>query len=107
MSELTRREKFEAMLADEPKDQFLRYALAMEYQKEGEHDRSLEFLRSLMAEEPPHVPSFFMAGQQLVGLERPDDAREVLRVGIEQAREQGDSHAASEMSEYLTFLGKS
>ena len=26
------------MLADEPEDQFLRYALAMELEKEGEHE---------------------------------------------------------------------
>jgi len=70
VSSPTRREKFEAMLATEPQDQFLRYALAMEYEKEGEHERSLEFLRGLMADDPPHVPSFFMAGQHLTKQDR-------------------------------------
>lgn len=101
----TRREKFEAMLANEPQDQFLRYALAMEYEKEGQHERSLEFLRGLMADKPPHVPSFFMAGQHLTKQDRTDEAREVLRVGIEQARQQGNAHAAGEMSEFLAGLG--
>jgi tetratricopeptide (TPR) repeat protein len=101
----TRREKFEAMLATEPNDQFLRYALAMEYEKEGDHERSLEFLRGLMSDEPPHVPSFFMAGQQLTKQDRIAEARDVLRVGIEQARQQGNSHAAGEMSEFLAGLG--
>lgn len=106
MTTPTRREKFEAMLADDPQDQFLRYALAMEYEKEGQHERSLEFLRGLMADDPPHVPSFFMAGQHLTKQERIEEARAVLRDGIEHARQQGNSHAAGEMSEFLAGLGE-
>ncbi len=106
MSATSRREKFEAMLVSEPDDQFLRYALAMEYEKEGEHERSLTFLRGLMADQPPHVPSFFMAGQHLAKQNRWDEARDVLRAGIEQARLQGNAHAAGEMSEFLASLGQ-
>ncbi len=105
MSEPTRREKFEAMLADDPTDQFLRYALAMEYDKEGDHERSQEFFRGLMSDDPPHVPSFLMAGQHLTKQDRIDEARTVLRDGIEHARQQGNSHAAGEMSEFLAGLG--
>jgi thioredoxin-like negative regulator of GroEL len=101
----SRREKIEAMLADEPDDQFLRYALAMELEKAEEHERSLEYLRGLMSDNPPHVASFFMAGQHLTKQDRIEDAREALRVGIEEARKQGDSHAAGEMSEFLAGLG--
>lgn len=101
----SRREKIEAMLADDPSDQFLRYSLAMELDKEGHHDRSLDQLTELIEGDPPHVPSFFMAGQQLARLDRIEKARDVLRVGIEVARQQGDSHAASEMSEFLASLG--
>jgi predicted Zn-dependent protease len=105
MAATSRREQIEAMLADDPQDRFLRYSLAMELQKEGEHDRSIELLRALMAEEPPYVVAFFMAAKQLAGLGRIAEARSALRDGIEQARRQGDAHAASEMSEYLTTLG--
>ena len=105
MTAPNRREKIEAMLADEPEDQFLRYALAMELEKAGEHQRSLDYLRGLMADEPAHVPSFFMAGQHLAKQGRLDEAREALRAGIEHARQQGDAHAAGEMSEFLAGLG--
>lgn len=101
----TRREKIEVMLADEPEDQFLRYALAMELEKAGEHERSLDYLRGLMKDATPHVPSFLMAGQHLMKQDRIDEAREVLREGIEHARQQGDTHAAGEMSEFLIGLG--
>lgn len=101
----SRREKIEAMLADEPDDQLLRYMFAMELEKAEEHERSLEYLRGLMSDDPPHVPAFFMAGQHLTAQDRIAEAREVLRVGIEEARKQGESHAAGEMSEFLAGLG--
>ncbi|GAG33502.1 unnamed protein product, partial [marine sediment metagenome] len=101
----TRREKIEAMLAEDPVDTFLRYSLAMELDKEGDHDASLAKLSELTIDEPPYVPAFFMAGQQFARLSRVEEARSVLRDGIEQARAQGDAHAAGEMSEFLASLG--
>lgn len=102
---MTRRQKIEAMLADEPGDTFLRYGLAMELEKEGDHEASLAQLRGLMADSPPYVPAYFRAGQQLASIGRTNEARTALRDGIEQARAQGDAHAAGEMSEFLTSLG--
>lgn len=92
------------MLADDPHDVFLRYSLAMELDKAGEHDESLSRLVELTREDPPYVPAFFMMGQQLVRLDRVSDAQAVLRDGIEEARKQGNAHAAGEMSEYLASL---
>jgi hypothetical protein len=102
---MSRRQKIEAMLADDPGDVFLRYSLAMELDKEGEHDASLAKFAELAGDEPPYVPAFFMAGQQLVRLARVGEAREILRNGIEAAARQDDSHAAREMSEFLASLG--
>lgn len=102
---MTRREKIEAMLADSPEDTFLRYGLAMELDKEGAHEASLGQLRGLMSEHPPYIPAFFRTGQQLATLGRVAEARTALREGIDQARSQGDAHAASEMSEFLASLG--
>jgi tetratricopeptide (TPR) repeat protein len=101
----TRREKIEAMLVDDPSDTFLRYSLAMELEKEGDNDASLERFAELARDTPPYVPAFFMAGQQLTKLGRIEEARTVLRDGIEEARIQGNAHAAGEMSEFLASLG--
>ena len=102
---MNRREKIELMLADDPGDTFLRYSLAMELRSEGDHDGSLAQLESLIQDDPPMVAAFFMAGQQLVDINRIDEARDHLRKGIDEARRQGDAHAAAEMSELLTTLG--
>jgi thioredoxin-like negative regulator of GroEL len=101
----SRREKLETMLANEPEDQFLRYALAMELDKAGETEKGLDLFSGLTRGDPPHVSAFFMAGQMLARVSRVDEARSFLRDGIEEARRQGDSHAAGEMSEFLTSLG--
>jgi thioredoxin-like negative regulator of GroEL len=101
----SRREKLEAMLADAPRDVFLRYALALELEKEGDHAGSLSRLAELQCDDPPYVPAFFMAAQQLVSQDRITEARTALRAGIDQARHQGDAHAAGEMSELLSQLG--
>ncbi len=93
------------MLADDPQDAFLRYSLAMELQKEGEHERSLAIFDALAKQDPPHVAACFRMGQLLAGLGQIAAARSALRDGIAAARAQGDAHAAGEMSEFLTSLG--
>lgn len=101
---MKRREQLESMLADSPEDTFLRYALAMELESEGENERSLSLHRGLIEAEPPYVPSFFMSGQQLADLERIDEAIEILKQGAEQAGLQGNDHAKAEMISFLQSL---
>lgn len=103
---MSRREQIEAMLASEPHDTFLRYSLAMELRSEGDSAASIAKLTELTRDNPPYVPAFFMAAQQLAEDGRIDEARDQLRAGIDEARRQGDSHAAAEMSEMLANLGQ-
>lgn len=105
MTASSRRQKIEEMLQVEPDDVFLRYSLAMEMAKEGQLSESLAGLRELCESAPPYVPAFFRSAQLLADNDDIDEAREFLRVGIETAREQGDLHAAAEMSEMLADLG--
>ena len=103
---MSRRAEIEKMLESEPGDLFLQYALAMEWESEGEVEKSADIHRQLMQRQPPHVPSFFRVGQQLARQGDADGSRAVLRAGIETARSQGDHHAAAEMSELLQQLGE-
>ena len=100
----TRRKQIEAMLKNDPTDAFLRYGLAMELEKEDGHDESLSIYIELSQAKPGYVPAFFMAAQLLARLNRIEEAQAILRDGIEEARTQGDSHAAGEMSEFLASL---
>ena len=76
----------------------------MELKSEGQHEASLKLFDSLMASAPPHVPAFFMAGQQLAGLDRIEEAQQILTAGIQQANLQGNAHASGEMTEFLMSL---
>lgn len=100
-----RRARIEAMLQDDPSDVFLRYSLALELEAAGETDRGIEILAALAAETPPYVPAFHMAGRHLAARGRHDEARSFLREGIEEARRQGQDHAAGEMAGLLMELG--
>jgi len=93
------------MLNEDPQDPFLNYALAMELDKAERHEESLALFRQLTEEhEPPYVPAFFMAGQMLARLDRIPEAKEFLHAGILQAQNQGDAHAAGEMTEFMEML---
>lgn len=102
----SRKEKIEEMLKEEPQDIFLRYSLSLELRSEGDLPGSLALLLELTKGDPPYVPAFFRSAQILADDDQVEEARGFLREGIEIAREQGDLHAAGEMSEMLSDLGQ-
>jgi tetratricopeptide (TPR) repeat protein len=104
MSQKTRRQQLEEMLADDPRDPFLRYGLAMEHAGAGDDEAAAACFRELFAVAPDYVPAYLQAGQALARLGRSDEAAQVLRTGIEQAARQNDRHAADEMSALLASL---
>lgn len=104
MSGPSRRSKLEALLTASPADQLLRYMLALELEKEADHERSLELLSQLTHDAVPYVPAYLMAGQQLTRLGRTVDARAMFERGIQAARGQGNSHAEGEMTGFLAAL---
>ena len=103
---VSRRHKIEAMLLDEPDDIFLRYSLAIELCGENEWETGHAMLVQLTHMTPPYVPAFFMIANQAVPKGLLDTARSALRDGIEEARRQGNTHAAGEMAGLLATLGE-
>jgi predicted Zn-dependent protease len=104
---MSRKERILAMLQDDPNDAFLKYTLAMELRKEGDLDESVRMLRALAYDpDEKYVAAYFMAAQQLAELDQVEEARTFLRDGIDEARKQNNLHAAAEMSELLSELGK-
>ncbi len=102
---LSRREKIEGLLRDDPGDVFLRYSLALEMESAGEWEPCLDILEDLGRATPAYVPALQMAGQFLAARGRIEEAQAALREGIEAARAQGNAHAAAEMSDLLMSLG--
>ena len=103
----TRRAEIEKLLQQEPGDPFLRYSLALEYEKSGDREEAMAMLRELMQADPPYVAAFHMAGRWLVDDGKLEQARAVLREGIEWARRENRQLDASEMADLLASIGGS
>jgi hypothetical protein len=106
MARTPRMAQIEAMLAEDPDDAFLRYGLAMEHASAGDDAECVTVLRDLIARTAanPYVPAFLQCGQALMRLDRTAEACDVLKSGIEAARQAGDTHAQGEMQGLLASL---
>lgn len=101
---MSRREKLEAMLAQNPGDTFLAYGLAMEILKEGDTPTAIEHLKGVIKTTPDYQAAYFQLAQVLVNEGETDEAKEWLEQGIDAARRIGDAHAAAEMEGFLLTL---
>lgn len=105
MTDKTRKQQIQEMLADDPADPFLHYGLAMEYVSDGADEEAVRCLRELFAVAPDYVPAYLQAGQALLRLGRVQEARETWQRGVAVAQKQGDQHAWQEMQGFLDNLG--
>ena len=101
--------QIEAMLADDPNDEFLRYGQAMEYASAGDDATCAELLRQLIAigGDAPYIPAFLMAGQTYARLGEEGQAADVLRAGIAAAKRANTPqslHALGEMQALLATV---
>ncbi len=91
-------------LAQDPKNAFARYGLAMEYSGQGETERSLHEFGQLLADHPDYTAGYFMAAQTLAKAGRNPEAKQRLTEGIASARRTGNQHALGEMQAMLDEL---
>ncbi|MBI5761106.1 MAG: hypothetical protein HZA46_21490 [Planctomycetales bacterium] len=101
---MPRREQLEAMLADDPTDVFLNYALAMQLISDGDSAGGVARLERVMKLDPSYVPAYFQSAQALAQSDT-DRSCELLRIGIDRAHANGDRHAVEEMNGLLAQLG--
>jgi tetratricopeptide (TPR) repeat protein len=104
MTAKSRKQQIQGLLADDPKDPFLRYGLAMEYVSEGNDAEAVRCFQEMLELTPDYVPSYHQAGLALSRLGRNAEAAEVLRRGIGAARQQNNLHAAEEMQGFLASI---
>lgn len=101
---MSRRQHIEQLLADDPNDVFLKYALAKELISEGNTSAALAAFDRVIAEHPDYVPAYFQKGQTLAAEGESEAARSVLERGIDVAKQVGDRHAEGEMTAFLEML---
>lgn len=101
---MSRRDQLQAMLAEDPNDPFLHYALAMEEKSAGDSSAALARLTEIETRFPDLVAAYFQRGQILSAAGEAEAAQEILHRGIAVARRVGDLHAAGEMQGLLDLF---
>ena len=89
------------ILSQDPKNQMARYALALEFANAGQNETAILEFRKLLVDHPAYVPAYQMLAQTLARARLTNDARDVLKKGIEQASTSGNAKARDEMQGML------
>ncbi len=92
------------LLAQNPKDSFARYGLAMEHVRAGQFDQAVAEFERIIETDPNYTAAYFHGGQALEKLGRLDEARAIYAAGVEACTRVGNGHARSEMQAALDLL---
>jgi tetratricopeptide (TPR) repeat protein len=92
------------ILAQNPTDSFARYGLALALSEANRPEEALAQFDQLRTLNPDYVPGYQMAGQFLVRLSRPEEARAYLEQGIDAANRTNNHHALAEMQALIDDL---
>ena len=94
---MNRIEKIQAMLAEDPLDNFLRHALALEYIKAGEDEKARTLFEEILTRDPAYIGSYYHLAKLLERTEKTEEAIKWYEKGMEEARKAGDNHALGEL----------
>ena len=86
-----------AFLEQNPKDSFLRHALALEYVKAGKLAEARALFEAVLTDAPDYVGSYYHLAKLLEQLQETELAIQWYEKGMEAAKAAGDNHALNEL----------
>jgi Tfp pilus assembly protein PilF len=89
--------RIKEFLQSNPKDNFLRHALALEYVKLGEDNAARELFEAVLTESPDYIGSYYHLAKLLEKIEQTPLAIECYEKGMAAAKKAGDNHAYNEL----------
>lgn len=98
--------QLKAFLEKNPKDNFLRHALALEYVKLGDEQTAKSYFEENISLNKEYVASYYHLGKLLERIGDEDAAIAIYASGMEVAKSINDKHSFSELRsvyEELTF----
>lgn len=93
----------EQFVADDPKDPFNHYALALELMK-FDKEKARKIFDSLIIEHPTYVATYYQAAMFYLALSMNDKATRIIEQGIVEAKKQNNMKAASELRSLMDEL---
>ena len=94
----------EEMLATNSDDPFLNYAAALEYNKLGARDKSIEILKSIVQNHETYLGAYYQLGKLLEEEDNLEEAIQVYRKGREIALQQDNQKTLGELTEALMLI---
>lgn len=104
MERIPRWEMLLDMLAAEPDDVFLNYALAMELISREDFNKAKEQLEKVLRLKSDHLPCYYQLGKVNEGLGDVQEALSWYKKGLELAQQQHNKKAAGELNEAIWML---
>jgi tetratricopeptide (TPR) repeat protein len=100
----TRLEQLQQMLLQEPKDEFLQYAIAIEYFSVINFEKALTCLNTILKNNSDYLAAYYQAGKCYEELKQLDNAKNIYTKGIEFAKKQNKTKTLNELREALFLL---
>ncbi|MBK9177388.1 MAG: tetratricopeptide repeat protein [Flavobacteriales bacterium] len=85
------------LLADEPEDAFLRYAIALELKRMGRPDEAMTQLEELVSDRPEHIATYYQLATLLAEAGRKEEAIAVCDSGALRCIVAGDRKTRAEL----------
>ena len=100
----TRLQQLQQMLAQEPDDVFLQYAMAIEYFSVNEFDKALVCLKDILEKNPDYLAAYYQTGKCYEELKQFENAKTIYQQGVELATKQQKTKTLNELKEALFLL---
>ena len=92
------------LLKQEPDDQFLNYALALEYAKANEKSKAVLIIENILHQDENYLTGYYQLGQLLEQTGNSDKAKAVYSKGVEIAHKQKNNKTMGELNTALDLL---
>jgi Flp pilus assembly protein TadD len=99
-----RKQMLMSMLAQDPADPFLHYALALEFIKENNIGEATSALEHIVATFPHYLGSYYQLGKLYEQQEQFEQASRVYQTGIALAQQQGHKKTLTELKGALAGI---
>ena len=103
---MDRIERIKEFLLQQPNDNFLQHALALEYIKLGDDGEAKKLFEQVLARDPSYIGSYYHLAKLHERNQQVDEAISVYEKGMQEAMKAGENHAYGELRsayEELTF----
>jgi len=93
------------MLETNPDDSFLKYAAALEYEKDGNRKAAIDTIQELLERDASYLGAYYKLGKLLEEEGKEKEAIKIYRQGLEISKKTADLKTEGELTEALMLLG--